>query len=92
MRRVRATAALRCAIFAVCAAPLLAALACDSGFWFFVGLGALVFEYPFELLAVGLAARSKRPLRSVWFVDLDAQQLRERDEFHESTRDNPTLR
>ena len=94
MRRVRATFLLRCVIFAACVAPLVGGLYVGMGWVWMISAVAIIAVLPFaiEQVAVGVAARSRRPFSSVWFVDLDQQRIQEMQAFHDDTSDNPTIR
>jgi len=67
------------------------ALALLSLVWF-IGIEYGLLLGWIEAWLSGRAAHSEKPVDSLWFVDLDAQADRLREEFHEQTRDNPTIR
>jgi hypothetical protein len=103
-RRVRASFLLRCVLLAAKVAVGLAIVALS--WWLGLRLVAIglvlavlvVDEFALsggsllERLVTRRARRSARPVRSVWFVDLDDQDDRERADFQRLTEDNPTLR
>lgn len=103
-RRVRATFLLRCVLLAACIALfagvvfiaqgtgwVLGTLTVVACFWF-VGVEGGVLPLLLEEWAERRAARSGKPVASIWFVDLDAQAERDMKDFHDDTRDNPTIR
>lgn len=94
MRRVRATFLLRCVIFASCVAPLVAGFYLGMGVVWMISAVVVVAVLPLaiEQVAVGVAARSRRSFSSVWFVDLDQQQIQAMQSLHDDTSDNPTIR
>jgi hypothetical protein len=104
MRRVRASFLLRCVILAFSVVIFAAiALVGNSNGW---TLGFLAFLVLFwfvcvqggflpiliEHLLMRHARISGDPIESIWFVDLDRQAKRTRDDSYERTRKNPTIR
>jgi hypothetical protein len=104
MRRLRATFLLRCVILAWCVLLVAAVLALGMGTQW--TLGALVFGVLLWLVGIecGLlplvieramvrhAARGGTRGSSIWFVDLDQEKARQLQDFHDESRDNPTIR
>lgn len=103
-RRLRASFLLRCVILAVSVVLLAGAtwgaLALGLGWLALPAAGVLWFgvvrttllEEGIEGLLVRRALRRGRPVRSLWFVDLDDERDRARAGFLDETRDNPTVR
>ncbi|MGE0145138.1 MAG: hypothetical protein AB7T19_17775 [Planctomycetota bacterium] len=104
MRRLRATFLLRCVLL-IAAVGVFAAvlLVGQSTGWallilpftvivWFVGVEGGLIPLVLEHLAVRRAARTGRPVSSIWFVDQDEQEARNRQKFYDQTRDNPTVR
>lgn len=98
MLRVRATFFLRCVILAACVAMFVGIVCLGMGMGWTIGTWALALLLScigiavlIEHVAVRRAGRS-RTVSSVWFVDLDQERIRERESFHDDTRDNPTIR
>ena len=101
-RRVRPSFLLRCAVLAACLGAIFGVLelglSTGSGvlvlaavlLWFATESGLL--PYSLRRAVVSRGRCHGGPVRSIWFVDLDEQERRARDEFHDDTRDNPTLR
>ncbi len=104
MRRLRATFRLRCVLAAFCIAlPACVLILGQSTGWtlgtlalaailWFVGIEAGLLPLALEYVAVRRAAQSGRPVSSTWFVDLDEQQRKGMQAFHDDTSDNPTIR
>lgn len=103
-RRIRPTFLLRCIVLAACVVLFAALLYVTRSLWWitgtltllslvwFIGIeGGLLLEWIEHLLS-GRAAQSEKPVDSLWFVDLDAQADRLREEFYKKSRDNPTIR
>lgn len=104
MRRLRATFLLRCVILAWCLLLVVAVLGLGMGTWW--TLGALVFGALLWLVGIELgllplvleramvrhAARGGVRGSSIWFVDLDQEQEQQLRDFHDDSRDNPTIR
>lgn len=68
-----------------------AAVSFVAAFWF-VGLEGGVVPTLIERAAVKRAKKSGGPVRSLWFVDVDAKNARVSDQAAEDSRDNPTIR
>ena len=104
MRRVRASFLLRCVISAASIAAFLgvlqlgAAVGWTIGFIIFlatfwiVGVEGGLLPLLIEHVVVGRARKTGKPVGSIWFVDVDRQERRMMDSFHDDTRDNPTIR
>ncbi|MFK7742518.1 MAG: hypothetical protein AB8H80_19555 [Planctomycetota bacterium] len=108
MRRLRATFLLRCVILAACVASVLAVvqlglatgwivatLAIAALLWFVgieFGLLTLALERAAVRRAQRRAAGANGPIKSIWFVDVNAQGESKRKAFVDDTADNPTLR
>lgn len=104
MRRVRATFLLRCVLLAACVGLFAGVLfISQSTRWtlftlpvlvilWFVGIEGGLIPFALEQWAVRRAARSGRPVSSIWFVDLDEQSRQAMQQFHDDTSDNPTIR
>ena len=104
MRRVRAKCLLRCVILASCVAALVGVsyLGMEAGWaisnlvfvavlWL-VGIEGGLLPLAIEYVVVRRAARSGKPVSSIWFVDLDQQRSQAMESFHDDTSDNPTIR
>jgi hypothetical protein len=66
-------------------------------FWL-IGVEGGLLARAIEQVATRRAARKPGPLNSTWFIDVDVEERRRRDEHHremerlrEPTRDNPSL-
>ena len=104
MRRVRASFLLRCVILAGNLGALVGFFLLGNSIGW--SLGFLIFLVVFWFIAIEmdllammieriltrLAAASAEPVESIWFVDLDLEAKRERDNFEQETRKNPTIR
>ena len=60
-------------------------------FWF-IGIEGGALPAYLERLAEKRAGASSKPVRSIWFVDLDSKKHEELSDFSKKTEDNPTLR
>jgi hypothetical protein len=103
-RRIRATFLLRCVTFAACVVLFVAILYLVRSLWLTVGSLAVLavvwfigIEWGFlpdwiEHSLTRRAGRSGKPVDSIWFVDLDAEDDKHREEVYDKSRNNPTIR
>ena len=103
-RRIRATFLLRCVILAACLLLFVAVINLTRSLWltagalavlgvtWFIGIEGRLLPEWIEHSLTRRAARSGKPVHSIWFVDLDAEDDRLREEFYDKSRDNPTIR
>ena len=104
MRRVRASFLLRCVILAACVAAFLTVLWLCATIGWIVGFVVFAVVLWFGVIEIGLlpmlielivvrrARRSGKPVDSIWFVDTEANEQRDQEQFFDDTRDNPTIR
>ena len=103
-RRVRATFLLRCVILAACVALFAVAAYLTRSLWFvaatlivlsliwFIGIEGGLLPEMIEHWLARRAAQSEKAVDSIWFVDLDAQDDKLRESFHDESSNNPTIR
>lgn len=104
VRRLRATFLLRCVILAWCILLFAAVLGLGMGtqwtlgslmfcavLWL-VGIECGLLPLVLERTMVRHAARGDARGFSIWFVDLDQTKEQQLQDFHDDSRDNPTIR
>jgi hypothetical protein len=60
-------------------------------FWF-VGIEAGLLPLVLERIAARRAEQTRKPVSTIWFVDLDQHRALETENFDKATRANPTIR